>query len=249
MSFLLLLGFTGSLPAETFAPGDRAGISVDLNGDHVGEMLVVTSYEHDPEIGSPFEFDIELTDPRGNQLFYSEEIGEMGWFSVEKSDFEYEDGRTREVAFIRAGCFATGVHVNSTFLYQPPGAKDIHSLWAGNDGLYDLNRNGVPDLLVSVFRMHNLGVYGNPSPWLPTFSRPSSLEDWGLVDVTFEVLGQDAEYRAAWIEGLGYTYEALAEYPEDPLVGPEHIGYLKMLIDALEANDMDEARQVYYTAF
>jgi hypothetical protein len=246
---LLCLFLIGAEPNEMFAPGDRAAILVDINGDGVGETLVVESAEPDPEMGLVFEFYITLTNPRGNVLYRSDEIGELGWFSVEKTSFEFENGAEREIALIRTGCSGTGVHVNAFLLYQPPKVKQVMVTYEGNEGLYDSDRNGVPDVFVSVYRMQNLGVIGASSPWLPTFSRPSKSDNWESGDVTFQVLGQDIDYRQEWIDGISSTCEAIAEMDFTEVVGEEHIESLKMLKAALERNDMEEAANICHTSF
>lgn len=249
LGILLCLFSIGAEPALKFAPGDRAAILVDVNGDGVGEMLVVESSEPHVEMGSVFDLHIKLTNPRGNILFESDEIGEAGWFSVEKTMFEYETGAQREVALIRTGCLGTGVHVNAFLLHQPSKVKQVTVTYNGNEGLYDSDGNAVPDMFVSVYRMQNLGVIGASSPWLPTFSRPSKSDNWESKNVTFQVLGGDIEYRQDWIDGIASTCEAIAEMDFAEIVGEEHMENLKMLKAALEANDMEDAKNIYYTNF
>lgn len=246
---LLCLFSIGAEPALKFAPGDRAAILVDVNGDAVGEMLVVESSEPGVEMGSVFDLHIKLTNPRGNILFESDEIGELGWFSVEKTMFEYETGAQREVALIRTGCSGTGVHVNAILLYQPPKVKQVMVAYEGNEGLYDADGNGVVDMFISRWRHMELGVWGYTSPWPPTFSRPTRAKDWDVEDFTFYVLSRDREYREEWIDDLSQTYELLLAFEDDSMVGPDHLRYLTMLIDALKQNDTDEASRIYYTYF
>jgi hypothetical protein len=240
---------TGKIYAEEFKPGDRAAVNVDIDGDRVGEMLVVASCEPDPELGLIFNLAITLTNPRGNVLYESEETGELDWFSVQKTKFEYETGAQREIALIRTGCSGTGVHVSAFLLYQPPRADEVMVSYDGNEGFYDSNGNGVPDVFVSRYRMQNLGVIGAASPWLPVFSRPSKADNWESQDVTFEVLSKDGEFRQEWVDGVSKTCDAIIENDFVELVGEEHLRYLKMLKTALEANDMEEARNIYYTSF
>jgi hypothetical protein len=249
LCILLSLFSIGAEPALKFAPGDRAAILVDVNGDAVGEMLVVESSEPHFEMGSVFDLHINLTNPRGNILFESDEIGELGWFSVEKTMFEYETGAQREVALIRTGCSGTGVHVNAFLLHQPPKVKQVMVTFNGNEGLYDSDGDMVPDVFVSVYRMQNLGVIGASSPWLPIFSCPSKSDNWKSKDVTFQVLGQDIGYRQEWIDGIESTYEAVVEMDYEEIVGEEHMKNLMMLKAVLEANEMEEAENIYHTNF
>jgi hypothetical protein len=249
LAYVLLCGKTIEAYAEKFKPGDRAAMSLDINGDGVGETLVVESAEHDTEMGLAFELYITLTNPRGNVLYQSEEIGELDWFSVEKAPFEFEGGAEREIALIRTGCSGTGVHVNAFLLYQPPRVGQVMVTYEGNEGVYDADGNGVPDVFVSSCRMQNLGVIGAFSLWLPTFSRPSKPDNWESEDVTFQVLGQDIEYRQQWIDGIAGTCESIIDMDFVETIGEEHIKNLKMLKSALERNDMDEARCIYHTSF
>lgn len=238
----------GNVFAARYKPGDRAAVNVDVDGDRVGEMLVVESFEPTDDMGLAFKYTITLTNPRGNVLYQSEEIGELDWFSVDVSPFQYENGTRREIALIRSGCSGTGVHVYAILLYQPPRTDTVISTTDGNEGLYDADGDGFFDSFVSVYRMQNLGIYGVSSPWLPTFSRPASSEDWGTVDITFDVLAHDEEMRGEWVKGIKLTYEGLStDFSEG--VPEDHLKYLKMLAQALEAGDMAEAANVYYTGF
>lgn len=239
----------GEAYAEEFKPGDRAVVSVDLNGDRVGETLVVSSSPPEEEMGLAFDLDLELTDTRGNVLYSSNELGELDWFSVEKSRFEFEGGSVREIAVVRTGCSGTGVHVYAFLFYEPPRVDTVIMTEDGNDGLYDSDSDGVPDAFVSSYRMQNLGYFGYTSPWLPTFTKPSKADGWQPVDITFDVLARDDDYRKEWIEGIAGTRSVLVEEDHVQDVGSEHMKALKMLEDALDAGDMEEARNVYYTVF
>ncbi len=239
----------GKAYAEEFKPGDRALVLVDLNGDKVAEKLEVSSREPTEEMGLGFDLNIELTDTRGNVLYSSNELGELDWFSVEKTIFEFDGGSKREIAAVRTGCSGTGVHVYAFLFYEPPRVDTVIMTQDGNDGLYDTDSDGVADAFVNRYRMQNLGYFGYTSPWLPTFTRPSKADGWQTVDVTFDVLGQNEEYRKEWIEGLAGTRSALVEDGLVESVGEEHIRYLEMLEDALRQGDMAEAKNVFYTAF
>lgn len=247
--FALILAI-GPEPVDTFYPGDRAAVTVDVDGDHVGEKLVVTSYEPDPENGGLglFEFTITLTDTRGNILYSSEEVGEY-WFSLEKSEFAFENGGTREVALVRSGCSGTGIHVYAWFIHKIPGADTVLVAGEGNQGLYDLDKDGTADMLVSRYRNIHLGGWGYSSPWVPLFSRPHPGRGWQMKDFTFAVLADDQKYRQEWIEDLLRTYKILAEGETEGMMEPDHLRNLKMLIQALSANDIEEARRIFYTAF
>lgn len=237
--------------AEKFAAGDRAAVRVDINGDGVKEILTVTSFDPEPDdFLNFFAMVAEITNPRGNILYHDTLYGELGWFSVDIQRFELEGSRkARETALIRTGCSGTGIHILAWFLFQPKNSPKILFLSDGNEGYYDSDDDGIADMLISVWRMQNLGVIGVSSPWLPTFTRPSKYDDWEAEDVTFQVLGQDKGYRQEWIEGVGYAYDAIVDNDFVELVGDEHLEYLKMLKQALVQNDMEEAKNIYYTAF
>ncbi|MBN2379461.1 hypothetical protein JXM67_06625 [candidate division WOR-3 bacterium] len=250
--FLLLIHvIVSGAFAEEFSAGDRAAVNVDVNGDGVGEILTVTSRDTDPE--DPLEFFemvAEITTPRGTILYHDTLYGELGWFTVDVQDFELEGSRKpRETALIVTGCSGTGFHSLAWFLFQPKGVDSVLTLGDGNEGLYDSDADGVADMLVSVCRMQNLGYIGASSPWLPTFTRPSASEGWQSEDLTFQVLGSDSSYLKEWIDGIDYAYSAIVEYDYVETTGEDHLKYLKMLREALERNDMEEARNIYYTAF
>ncbi len=246
----ILFSIIGTEPPERYKPGDRAAINVDINGDRVGEVLEIASREMEPDMEAIglFDFHILLKNPRGKVLYESDEIGELGWFSLEKDLFEFEDGTKREIALVRTGCSGTGVHVNAIFLFQPPDTDTVAVIYEGSEGLYDHDSDGSGDMLVSRYRHDNLGIWGATSPWPPTFTMPSLNEGWQSVDKTFEVLHSDSGYRNEWIEELEQTYEALSD-PELSDVNKDHLKYLKMLIDALDDNDTGEAARIYYTSF
>ncbi|MBD3286413.1 hypothetical protein GF359_07630 [candidate division WOR-3 bacterium] len=237
--------------AEEFSAGDRAAVRVDINGDGVKEILTVTSTDSDPEDPmGVFEMVAEIETPRGTILYHDTLFGELGWFTVDVERFRFSDSRKpRETALIVTGCSGTGFHELSWFLFQPKTATEVLSSGDGNEGYYDSDDDGVADMLISVYRMQNLGYIGASSPWLPTFTRPSVSEGWQSADHTFEVLGSDASYRQEWIEGVNYAYNAIIEYEYTEFTGEEHLRYLKMLAEALEASDMEEAANIYYTAF
>ena len=196
-----------------------------------------------------FDFHILLKNPRGKVLYESDEIGELGWFSIEKDIFEFEDGAKREIALIRTGCSGTGVHVNAIFLFQPPETDTIAVIYEGSDGLYDFDSDGTCDMLVSCYRHDNIGIWGATSPWPASFTMPSREVGWQSEDKTFEVLHIDTGYRDEWIGELEQTYEALCDPELSGDVDKDHLKYLKMVIDALAANDTEEAGRIFYTSF
>jgi len=249
---LAILFFTlSTASAEEFKAGDRAAVRVDINGDGVKEILTVTSEDPDPEDPLDFfEMVAEIKTPRGTILYHDTLYGELGWFTVDVERFRFTDSKKpRETALIVTGCSGTGFHELSWFLFQPKTSGEVLSTGDGNEGYYDSDDDGVADMLINVYRMQNLGYIGASSPWLPTFVRPSASEDWYSIDLTFEVLATDSGYRQEWIDGVNYAYSTIIEYEYTEYTGEEHLAYLKMLAEALEANDMEEAENIYYTAF
>lgn len=247
----VIFSIISSEPSETYKPGDRAAILVDLNGDKVGETLIIESEEMDPDVRSIgiFDFNITINDTRGSLLYNSQEIGELGWFSIEKEPFEFEGGTKREIALIRTGCSGTGFRVNAFFIFQPPKTDSIAVIYEGSDGLYDYDTDGIADMLISRYRHDNLGIWGASSPWLARFCAPAKDENWEPVDRTFDVLHNDAGYRTEWIEDVSDTYKTLSATDIKDGVDSEHLKYLKMLQEALQENDTEEARRIYYTSF
>ncbi|GEM_PF-5010900 len=233
--------------SKKFKPGEQVSVLLDINGDKNKEKLIVTSQTPEPEMGSVFNYIVKLEDSHGVVLYKSEEIGEQDWFSIDIVPFTLEGYVIRDVALIRSGCSGTGVDVNALFLYQAPDVNRILSSMDGNDGFYDSDKDDYSDMLINRYRMQNLGVIGASSPWLPVFSKPASSDDWETIDITFEVLARDAAIRQEWIDGVENTIQAIDDMEFTDMVGEEHLNTLKSFLKALRSNDIQDAKNIYYT--
>ena len=239
--------------AQTYEAGETAEVEFDIDADDLPENLTVTSTEADPEVEwlGLFEISIRITGEGGGVLYSSDWVGELGWFSVEIFPFELKDSDTRNVVLLRTGCSGVGMEQKALFLFHPEGTYSVYSLEDGNEGTYDADGNGIPDMLISRFRCDYLGWFGATSPWLSFFSVPyveeNELEN---EDKTFWVLERDEKYRNEWMRGLEYAHDELVESDLVETIDEGHTDNLKMLLDALSENaGEEETKNIYYTSF